>query len=83
MKFDFRANEHGVFDSGARRWGKLLRALKVESGIPLYDDSFEKWALDVWGIRFLHESTEYPGHLTGVELDDATYTMLLLKFQID
>jgi hypothetical protein len=84
MRFDFRSGgENGAVRGGTAKWSKILRALKEESGLPLYDDAFEEWALAEWRIRFLHENTEFPGHLTGVELDDSTYTMILLKFQLD
>jgi hypothetical protein len=58
----------------------ILRYLKGDSGCALYDDSFEHWAKETWGITFLHGNQLYPDHLTGLEMEDSTYTMLLLKY---
>jgi len=87
VKFDFGKMPNVSLDKNASgdwekpvSWSRMLRLLKEESGLQLYDDSFEQWVLDVWGIKFLHESSMYPSHLTGIELDDSTLTMLLLKY---
>lgn len=77
MRVDFNERQH----LPVVKWSTMLRLLKDESGLPLYDDRFEQWVFDEWGIVFLHGNPVYPGHLTGVELDDATYTLLLLKYE--
>ena len=76
MKIDFR-------DPGQpSTFGRILRELKKQSGCDLYDDSFEKWLWDNCGIKQLHESEHFPSHLTGVEMSDEAYTMLLLKVNV-
>ena len=66
---------------GARFWASVLTELRIESGCTLYDDQFEKWVNSNRGITFLHENSEYPAHLTGLEMDDQTFIMLLLKYR--
>ncbi len=61
-------------------WSLILRGLKAESGLELYDDKFEDWVLKEWNIKLLHTNKMYPDHLTGMEVDDQTMTMLMLKF---
>lgn len=62
-------------------WGSILQKLREESGIRFYDDSFDAWMLDAWGIKMLHENKEYTGMYTGAELPDEIYTVLLIKYQ--
>lgn len=70
---------NAVFEN-APSWSLILRGLKAESGLDLYDDKFEEWVLKEWNIKLLHGSQVYPEHLTGMEIDDRTMTMLMLKF---
>ncbi len=89
MKFEFRGEEIPASDDYWRNdvvhgqtayWSRVLMRLRSESGLPLFNDKFEAWVKDTWNITILHEDKEFPSHLTGVELDDAIYTMLLLKY---
>ena len=85
MKFDFTERNFLSLESSPNwsspvSWSKMLRCLKEESGCALYDDTFEQWVLKEWGIKFLHESVIFRSHLTGIELDESTLTMLLLKY---
>lgn len=73
VKFDF--SQPGVTSN----FSHLLRQLKADSGCAWYDDEFEKWLWDNLGIKQLHENEQFPSHLTGVEMSDEAYTMLLLK----
>ena len=57
--------------------------MKKDSGCALYDNSFEKWCKVELGVTFMHENEMYPDHLTGLMMEEATYTMLLLKYQLD
>lgn len=63
-------------------FSRILRELKEKSGCQLYDDKFEQWLWDECGIKQLHESEQYPTHLTGLEMSDEAYTMLLLKVSV-
>lgn len=58
-----------------------MQKLRQESGIRFYDDDFDAWVLDKWGIKLLHEHKEYTSMYTGVELPDEIYTVLLIKYQ--
>lgn len=85
MKFDFRNNNNTSIIERSQStyfWSRALQGLRQESGLPLFDSRFETWAKEEWDIIFLHENIEYPGHLTGIEVDESTYTMLLLKYPI-
>ena len=79
MRIEFGTNQTSNTTRGA---AVMLRKLKDESGYPLYDDTFEAWALKEWSIKFLHESTMYPDHLTGLEMPDEIYTALILKYSL-
>lgn len=61
---------------------RILRELKIESDHGYYDFDFEQWCAKEWGIVWLHENASFPSHLTGLEMSDETYTMLILKFGI-
>jgi hypothetical protein len=75
VEFTTKLNHAGVMS-----WSLILRGLKAESGLELYDDAFEEWVLKEWNIKLLHGNSLFPGHLTGMEIDDQTMTMLMLKF---
>jgi len=94
MRIDFRSSHGMDLDSEFTRchadqaligqkagfWSRVLRELKAESGRNLYDAGFEEWVKDEWTITFLHENNEYPTHITGLDMNDSTFTMVLLKF---
>lgn len=73
MKFDFY--DHDT----SHRFSYILRSLKAESGRALYDDSFEQWLWAEYEIKQLHDNENFPDHLTGVEMSEETYTMILIK----
>ena len=77
MKIEFTTNLNHV---GVMSWSLILRGLKAESGLDLYDDKFEEWVLQEWNIKLLHTNEMFMDHLTGMEMNDQTMTMLMLKF---
>ena len=85
MKIEFQSKVTGTFREQIRTevdrhfWSRTLRLLVQEYGPVIFDKDFERWLLQQYGISCLHDNAEYPGHLTGVELSDSSYTLLLLK----
>lgn len=67
-------------DEARRYWTTVIRMLKEESGLPKYDDEFDAWLLDRWGIRILYEHKEVPLMITGMEIDDHMSLLLQLKY---
>ena len=80
-RIDFRDSEPRS-DSETRKFSLILKQLKEQSGCALYDDDFEKWLWDNCGIRQLHENEQFPTHLTGLEMSEEAYTMLLLRANV-
>ena len=79
MRIDFSNAASGAF-TNRPSWSFILMGLREESGVALFGDEFEKWALKEWNIKLLHGNEVFPEHLTGMEMDDQTMTMLMLKF---
>lgn len=59
-------------------WSHILRELKKESGMELYDDAFYQWLRDEWGIDVV--SVGPTKVIEYVECDDQTFTMLMLRY---
>ena len=76
MRIDFTT----IASGNVPRWSLILRGLQAESGLPLYDAAFEEWVFKEWNIKLLHNNKMFTDHLTGMEMDDQTMTMLMLKF---
>ena len=84
-KMNFR-NDYGVYQTVTGQtwyWTQVLRGLKNDSGLPLFNDEFEDWLKKEWGITSLHEEQDFRSHLTGLSMNDETFTMILLRFQYE
>lgn len=77
MKIEFQS---GCGFAAPASWSLILMGLRAESGVALFGDEFEEWVLKEWNIRLLHNNEVFPSHLTGMEMDEQTLTMLMLKF---
>lgn len=65
----------------ARYWAIVLRALRKES--PFTDSQqvgFEEWLEKEWSCKILHTEDNYVTHMTGLDISDESYTMLLMRF---
>lgn len=61
-------------------WYNVFQGLKLESGLDRYDTEFYTWLGTEWGIKCCTAQPDYSGIIEGIEIDEATYSMLLLKF---
>lgn len=78
MQIDFTTENGPRRTIGLTFWYRVLRNLKdKECPDP---SQFETWIKDAWGITLVHNSVQYPGSISGVELSEETLTMLLLKY---
>lgn len=76
LKFEFGGSES---QGQTRRWFNILMDLKNKSPYPTFTDDFEEWVFDNYGLRILHNSSMFPSHITGVEIEEENYTVLLLS----
>jgi hypothetical protein len=53
--------------------------LRVLSPNNKFDEAFDVWALENYGLRMCYDMPDRPRALTGVEITDENYTALLLK----
>lgn len=65
----------------ARHWSKILKNLREESALEDWHyEKFYKWLEETWKIKVILANELYPGGISAIEVDDANYTMLLLRF---
>jgi hypothetical protein len=78
MKVEFQSVNN---NRDTRYWSFLLSRLKTESGFDKYDDTYYTWLFDTYKIRVIEEQLGICSKaLTGLELDESTFTLLLLKY---
>jgi hypothetical protein len=58
---------------------KLLMKLRELSPNNKFDEAFDVWVLDTYGIRMRYDMADRPLVMTGIEISDEDYTMLLLR----
>ncbi len=58
---------------------KLLMKLRELSPSNKFDEAFDTWVLETYGIRMRYEMPGRPSVITSIELSDEDYVMLLLK----
>lgn len=63
-----------------RFWGLLLKRWSAEQNMPANGDRFKTWLKDTWSIALLTDSTVYNGGISGLEIDEEYYLMVLLKY---
>ena len=80
MKVDFNARNPSdpLYLSGF--WYHIIRELRKDSGVQLYNDEYEQWLYDTWGIKVLHEVGEFPAIISGIEFSEEVLTALLIKY---
>lgn len=66
--------------TSAGYWGRALKKLRRESSVN--DIAFEGWLKEEWNIKLLKIRSEFVNNISGVELDEPTLTLLLLKFPV-
>ena len=66
--------------TSAGYWGRALKKLRRESLAT--NAAFEDWLEEEWDIKLLKTHEGYLDKISGVELDEATLTMLLLKYPV-
>jgi len=87
MRIDFitfESDPDGFFVLGSR-WAKILRQLREESpwqgcGNSIEDDKFYTWLKETWQIKVIMTHNIMSGYISAIEVDEASYTMLLLRF---
>ena len=63
------------------RWPTVLMQLLADSKCNAFDEKFDLWISNNWGIQLLRESQKTPALITAIELDESAITMVLLKFK--
>ena len=66
-------------------WARILRQLREESpwkecSHSLEDEKFHAWLKETWIITPITTGSILPGYISAIDVDDATYTLLLLRF---
>ena len=75
-------------ESDASHWKTILRKLKEEfledteyGAEKKYDNYFYAWLEDTWKIKVILTTTaDFAGYISGIDVDETNYTMLLLRF---
>ncbi len=80
MKFDFRTIAIGDPDYQAGYWPYVLMQLKKDYGFELFTDDFYDFLRTEIGINVLFEMENAPTTISGIELSDEHWTMILLKY---
>ena len=57
----------------SRHWSRILKQLSTECP----DSKVEEWFKETWGIKYIWA---YDGNVSGLDIDDSSYTMLLIRF---
>jgi hypothetical protein len=58
---------------------KLLTKLRKLSPNNRFDDAFDKWVFKNYGLRLRYELPDRPLVITGMNISEEDYTLLLLK----
>jgi hypothetical protein len=58
---------------------KLLTKLRELSPNDRFDDVFDKWALENYGLRLRYDLPDRPLIITSMQISEEEYTLLLLK----
>jgi len=62
------------------RWSRVLRHLKLESGLKLFDEKFDQWLFDIWQIKIHYAPDNGSRAWVGMSMPDETYSMIILKY---
>jgi hypothetical protein len=58
---------------------KLFTKLRELSPNDRFDDAFDKWALENYGLRLRYDLPDRPSIITSIQISEEEYTLLLLK----
>jgi hypothetical protein len=61
---------------------RILMQLRQLSPNDKFDEAFNEWALENYGLRMIYDMPARPGALTGTDISDEDFTALLLKVDV-
>lgn len=76
-------NAHGWTSTttpDARHWSQILYNLREECPLEIQHGGFYGWLEKEWNCKAIFADDNYTSYLKGIEIDEASYTMLLMRF---
>lgn len=61
---------------------RVLMQLRVLSPNDKFDEAFNVWVLENYGLHMYYDMPDRPNVLTGTEISDEDFTALLLKVNV-
>ena len=66
----------------AYRWSTILTQLRKDCPNCDNDETFYKWLEKEWGCEVLFSEDNYVTHISGIDIYEESYTMLLMRFPL-
>lgn len=86
MIITFRDDGTGYLPTSreAAKWRMILKQLRQEwqKTLPTQTelDCFYGWLGSEWKIKVIYDNANMAGYISGIDVDDSSYTMLLIRF---